>query len=308
MTGAKLLVSVPDRLLHDALDRLRSDVDIVEWDLSTAAPFDHADIVVPPYLGSPKLLGRLANVSARLIQSQSIGYDQVLNSLPPGNVFANAVGVHETSTAELAMALILASQRAIPDFVRDAQRGEWAPTWRPSLADSTVLLVGYGGVGRALEARLIPFETTVVRVARTARSDNQVFVHGLDDLPELLAAADVVVVAVPLTEATTHLIDDRFLSMVKDGALVVNIARGQVADTQALLAHASTGRIRVALDVADPEPLPSNHPLFALPNVLVSPHVGGMSTAMLPRMARLLNDQVQRMGRGDDPINVVLRS
>jgi phosphoglycerate dehydrogenase-like enzyme len=308
MAGERLLVSVPGWRLHDALGRLRHDVDVVEWDLSTAAPFDHADIVVPPYLGSPTVLGQLATVSVRLIQSQSIGYDRVVDSLPPGNVFANAVGVHETSTAELAMALILASQRAIPDFVRDAQQGRWAPTWRPSLADSTVLLVGYGGVGKALEARLLPFETTVVRVARTARSDERGPVHGLDDLPELLAAADVVVVAVPLTESTTHLIDDRFLSMVKDGALVVNIARGRVADTQALLAHASTGRIRVALDVADPEPLPSNHPLFGLPNVLVSPHVGGMSTAMLPRMARLLNDQVQRMARGDDPINVVLRS
>jgi phosphoglycerate dehydrogenase-like enzyme len=308
MAGARLLVSVPDWRLHDALDRLRHDVDVVEWDLSTAASFDHADIVVPPYLGPPTLLGQLATVSVRLIQSQSIGYDRVADSLPPDNVFANAVGVHETSTAELAMALILASQRAIPDFVRDAQQGRWAPTWCPSLADSTVLLVGYGGVGKALEARLLPFETTIVRVARTARSDERGPVHGLDDLPELLAAADVVVVAVPLTESTTHLIDDRFLSMVKDGALVVNIARGRVADTQALLAHASTGRIRVALDVADPEPLPSNHPLFGLPNVLVSPHVGGMSTAMLPRMARLLNDQVQRMARGDDPINVVLRS
>jgi len=216
--------------------------------------------------------------------------------------------VHETSTAELTLALILASQRGIPDFVRAAEQGEWAPAFHASLADRTVLLVGYGGVGAAIETRLHAFEATVVRVARTARSDEHGAIHAMDELPTLLPQADVVVIGVPLSESTTHLVDDAFLTLMRDGALLVNIARGPVADTDALLAHASSGRLRLALDVTDPEPLPQGHPLFALPNVLISPHVGGASTAMRPRMVRLICGQIERMQRGDAPVNVVLRS
>jgi len=247
-------------------------------------------------------------VRTRLIQSQLVGYDGVIDVLPPGHVFANAASVHETSTAELTLALILASQRGIPDFVRAALEGRWARAEHPSLADRTVLLVGYGGVGRAIESRLLAFETTVVRVARTARIDERGAVHAMDELFELLPQADIVVVVVPLSPETTHLVDDEFLTRMKDGALLVNVARGPVADTQALLAHARTGRLRLALDVTDPEPLPQGHPLFALTNVLISPHVGGATSAMLPRMARLLREQIDLMLRGDEPINVVLRS
>jgi phosphoglycerate dehydrogenase-like enzyme len=255
-----------------------------------------------------KALAQLENVKTRLVQGQSLGYDGIEQVLRPGMVYANAAGVHEASTSELALALILASQRGIPDFVRAASEGKWAPAPHPSLADRTVLLVGYGGVGRAIETRLLPFETTVVRVARTARSDERGVIHGVESLPTLLAQADIVVVVVPLTEATRHLIDDSFLSHMRDDSLLVNIARGLVADTDALLSHARTGRLRLALDVTDPEPLPDGHPFFALPNVLISPHVGGVTTAMLPRMARLLGEQIDRILRGDDPVNVVLRS
>jgi phosphoglycerate dehydrogenase-like enzyme len=133
-------------------------------------------------------------------------------------------------------------------------------------------------------------------------------IHGFESLHDLLPLADVVVVAVPLTEQTTHLIDDSFLRQMRDGSLLVNIARGNVADTEALLAHASTGRLRLALDVTDPEPLPEGHPLFFLANVLITPHVGGRSSAMLPRMVRLLREQIARMLAGVEPLNVVLRS
>jgi len=145
-------------------------------------------------------------------------------------------------------------------------------------------------------------------VARTARSDDRGVIHGFESLPGLLPQADFVVVVVPLTASTTHLVDDAFLGRMRDGSLLVNIARGPVADTDALLAHAGSGRLRLALDVTDPEPLPQGHPLFALPNVLISPHVGGASTAMLPRMARLLRSQIDRMLRGEAPANVVLRT
>jgi phosphoglycerate dehydrogenase-like enzyme len=223
-------------------------------------------------------------------------------------VFANAASVHETSTAEMTLALILASQRFIPDFVRAGDAGKWAPSWHPSLADRTVLLVGYGGVGRAIESRLLPFETTVLRLARHERTDERGRVYGLDSLHELLPMCDIVIVAVLLDESTHHLVDAEFLSLMPDGSLFVNIARGGVADTDALLAEARSGRIRIALDVTDPEPLPDGHPLFGLSNVLISPHVAGMSSAAIPRIKRLVREQVDRMRRGEEPLNVVLRT
>jgi phosphoglycerate dehydrogenase-like enzyme len=257
---------------------------------------------------SNAVLTQLTNVTTRLVQSQLNGYDGVAEILPAGVVYANAAGVHETSTAELTLALILAAQRGLPDFVRAAQRGQWERKFHESLADRRVLLVGYGGVGRAIEDRLLPFETTVVRLARHARSDERGTIYGFDALEDQLALADIVVVGVPLDESTRGLVNDGFLFAMADGALLVNIARGAVADTQALVEHASTGRLRLALDVTDPEPLPDGHPLFALPNVLISPHVGGATSAMLPRMARLLNAQIDRLVRDEEPANVVLRT
>jgi phosphoglycerate dehydrogenase-like enzyme len=171
-----------------------------------------------------------------------------------------------------------------------------------------VLLVGYGGVGRAIESRLLPFETTVLRLARHERTDERGRVYGLDSLHELLPMCDVVVVAVPLDESTHHLVDGEFLSLMPDASLFVNISRGRIADTDALLAEARSGRIRLALDVTDPEPLPEGHPLFGLANVLISPHVAGMTSAALPRITRLVHEQIDRMIRGEDPINVVLRT
>ncbi|WP_308467024.1 2-hydroxyacid dehydrogenase [Rathayibacter soli] len=302
------IVSVPGPTLRNAFGEVPEGVELVEWDLVGPPPAAAFDIVVPPYMGGTAVLAALSGVTTRLVQSQSIGYDGVARYLPPGNTFANAASVHETSTAELTLALMLAAQRGIPQFVRAAEQGHWAPARLASLADRTVLLLGYGGVGRAVEERLAGFETTIVRVASRSREDVNGHVHGIDELPALLPQADIVVIGVPLNAETRHLVDDGFLSLMKDGALLVNIARGAVADTAALLDHAGRGRIRLALDVTDPEPLPDGHPLFALPNVLISPHVGGASSAMIPRMARLLRRQVDRMLRGEDPLNVVVRS
>jgi phosphoglycerate dehydrogenase-like enzyme len=303
-----LFVSIPGPLLAGALGDLPDGVELIEWSMEGPAPVDVIDIVVPPYMGSKSVLSRLDAVKTRLVQSQLLGYDGIEEFLPPGQIYANAVGVHETSTAELTLALILASQRDIPDFVRAAGKGTWAHRLTPSLADRTVLLIGYGGVGQAIESRLLPFETTVIRVGRTKRSDDRGVIHAMDSLPELLESADIVVVVVPLTDSTTHLVDDAFLQRMRERSLLVNVARGKVADTEAILAHAKSGRLRFALDVTDPEPLPEGHPLFSFPNVLISPHVGGATTAMAPRMARLVREQIDRMLRGDEPINVVLRT
>jgi len=301
----KLRVSLPSQNLMAALEP-SAGVELFLWDLTGPAPAEQFDIVVPPYMGGAGALTALDSVDVGLVQSQSIGYDGVAAVLPAGCRFANAAGVHETSTAELALGMIIASQRGIPDFVRNAAAGTWDNSQRPSLADRRVLLVGYGGVGKAIEARLLPFETEVTRLASRGRDDERGRIHGIDSLYEQLPLHDIVVVSVPLDEQTGHLVDARFLAAIPDGALLVNVARGPVADTEALLRETTSGRIRAALDVTDPEPLPRDHPLWTVPGVLITPHVGGASSAMLPRMARLIRKQIGLLQAGEEPVNLVL--
>jgi phosphoglycerate dehydrogenase-like enzyme len=299
---------VPDPNIISTLGDLPDGVEFIDWDMSRPPPRHDIDLAVQPYLVGPQVLAQLAGVTTQLVQSPMVGYDGVADFLPPGHVFANAASVHETSTSELTLALILAAQRGIPDFVRSATRGRWERSWHQSLADRQVLLIGYGGVGKAIEERLLPFEVKLTRVARHARFDERGEIFSIDSLDELLPTAEIVIVAVPLSDDTTGLVDDAFLTRMRDGALFVNISRGPVADTDALLKHASSGRLRLALDVTDPEPLPDGHPLFALKNVLISPHVGGATSAAVPRLARLLREQITRLLEGKEPINVVLRT
>jgi phosphoglycerate dehydrogenase-like enzyme len=276
---------------------------MVTWDIHEPHPrADEVAVVVPPYLDPHQRLDLLGTLpKLELVQLLTAGYDNVTPHLPRGVTLCSGGGIHDASTAELALTLILASIRGIPDFVRAQDRHHWIPTriW-PALADRRVLVVGYGKVGRAIAARLLAFETTVTAVASRARDGDELVetVHGIDELPALLPEQDVVVVITPLTDATAGLVDAGFLGAMKDGALVVNVARGKVADTDALLAEAASGRLRVAVDVTDPEPLPADHPLWSTPNVLVSPHVGGASTAFRPRALALVRRQLAAYAEG----------
>lgn len=236
-----------------------------------------------------------------VIQTQTAGVEHVSAAVPEGVTLCNGRGIHDTSTAELALTLTLASLRGIPDYVRAQDRGEWAFDHRASLADKRVLIVGYGQIGEAIERRVLPFEATVTRVARSARDG----VHAIDELPELLPDADVVVLIVPGTQQTTGLFDAEMLARMKDGALLVNVSRGPVVDTAALLTELRNGRLRAALDVVDPEPLPADHPLWEAPGLLVSPHVGGASDAMKPRAMRLVREQLERYAAGEQLANVM---
>jgi phosphoglycerate dehydrogenase-like enzyme len=284
------------------------------WDGGEDFPADPADCVyyVVPYM-KPVEVGlrpvpRLSSV--QVVQTLSAGTDAIepgLKYLPSGVRLCNARGVHEASTAELTLTLILASLRGVPDFVRAQDKGEWRGGFRPALADKNILIVGYGSIGSAIEDRLVPFE--VARVARVARSERTTArgpVHPLTELPALLPEADVVVLSTPLTEATRHLVNADFLGRMKRGALLVNVARGPVVDTKALLAELESGRITAALDVTDPEPLPPGHPLWQAQGVLVSPHVGGPTSAFLPRAKRLLVDQLNRFVNREPLRNVIL--
>ena len=246
-----------------------------------------------------EIIGRMP--SLRVLQLVSAGYEQVLGLIPEHVTLCNGRGLHDASTAEHTLALILAAQRELPRWAIDQRERRWAPAPQRSLADSRVMIIGYGSIGEAIERRLSPFETDVVRVASRARPQQDV--HGVEDLHGLLPEVDIVVLVTPLTEATRGLFGAREFALLRDDALVVNVGRGAVLDTDALLAQ--NGRIRAALDVTDPEPLPLEHPLWEAPGVYFTPHVAGGSTAFYPRAKAFMDAQLARWAAGRPLVNVV---
>ncbi|MFE7056154.1 2-hydroxyacid dehydrogenase [Streptomyces californicus] len=297
----------------EEIDGLPEGLDYRYWDGEPDYPGDPADCAyyVVPYMKGPEVAVRpLAEMrGVQVVQTLSAGIDHVelgLGSLPPGVRLCNAKGVHEASTAELTLALVLASLRGIPGFVHGQDAEEWRSGFYPALADKSVLIVGYGSIGSAIEDRLAPFECArVARVARSARASARGPVQVLDELPALLPESDIVILSTPLNPSTRGLVDAEFLAAMPDGALLVNVARGGVVDTKALLAELESGRLRAALDVTDPEPLPAGHPLWHAPNVLITPHVGGSTSAFEPRAKRLLAAQLTRFAAGEPVENVV---
>jgi phosphoglycerate dehydrogenase-like enzyme len=306
-----LLVTVPTDRLAANIGTPPDGVEIRVWDMSSPAPAERIDIVVPPYMGASGSLDALDGVSVGLVQGQSIGYDGVADLLPAGMPYANAASVHETSTAELAVGLMIAAQRQFPRFALAQERGEWSPVFADSLADRRVLLVGFGGVGKAIARRLAPFEVELTALARSARTEHvdglgDVAVHGIDELEALLPDAEIVVASLPDSAETYHLFDAAMIARMAKNALLVNVGRGPLIDSDALLVALQEDRIRAASDVFEPEPLPAGHPLWTAPNLLITPHGGGASTAMNPRMARLVRTQIERMLAGEPPVNVVI--
>jgi phosphoglycerate dehydrogenase-like enzyme len=267
---------------------------------------DDVQFYVIPYMKGEETLERAGEMSRlRVIQTLTAGYENFLPYVPAGVTLCNAAGVHDASTAELAVALTLASGRHLDAFARSQPEGRWAPVFGSALADKRVLIIGYGRIGEAIERRLAGFEVaSITRVARRARG-GEPRVHATSELPELMAEADVAIVIAPLTPETEGLIDADLLGRLPDDALLVNVARGRLVDTDALVAETGTGRIRAALDVTEPEPLPPEHPLWQIPNVLISPHVGGASSAFWPRADRLVAAQLRRFVAGEQLDNVI---
>jgi phosphoglycerate dehydrogenase-like enzyme len=295
-----LRVTVPTPELRQ---RLADVGEVALWDLTGPAPWPAIDIVVMPYMGQVAALAALTGVEVRLVQSQSIGYDGVLAALPDGVVFANATGVHEGPAAEIGIALLLASQRDLPRFVRQQDVGTWQGGFTRGMYGLRVVIVGAGGLGTATLERLLPFGARPTRVARTRRRDDHGEIAGLDELPGLLTTADAVIICLPLDDSTRGLVDAAFLAAMPDGAILINIGRGAILDTEALLAEVATGRLRAGLDVTDPEPLPVDHPLWSAPGVLISPHVGGQVTTMPDAVEALVRRQVAALAVGEEAVN-----
>ncbi|MGV9355414.1 NAD(P)-dependent oxidoreductase [Streptomyces misionensis] len=245
-----------------------------------------------------------------VLQVLSSGYDYLvphLDALPPGTRVCTGQGVHAEATAELGVTLLLASARGVPRFAEAQRNRTWAPAVHTTLRGKRVLVVGYGAVGSAVARRLEPFGCEVVRSARTARTGGDgAVVHGATDLPALLPTVDAVVLCTPLTEQTRGMLDGSRLALLRDGAILVNIGRGELVDTGALTREVTSGRLRAALDVSDPEPLPHGHPLWAEPEALLTPHVGAFTDAFTDDSVTFLVRQLHRYARGEDLANTVL--
>ncbi|MDG4792640.1 2-hydroxyacid dehydrogenase [Micromonospora sp. WMMD1082] len=303
-------VWIPHEAGHALLGELPPEVTVETMDDPAALPSPVAGVRfwVPPFLAgvnATALLHELPDLA--VVQLLSAGADAWVDRVPPGVTLCDARGVHDPSTAEWVVAAILSQLRAFPAMARAQADRRWAydeVTPTDELAGKRVLIVGAGSIGTALRDRLAPFEVEFTLVARTARADQGV--RGVAELPQLLPHADVVVLLVPLTAQTRGLVDEKFLAAMRDGALLVNAARGPVARTDALVAELATGRISAALDVTDPEPLPAGHPLWEMPNVLLTPHVAGSVRGLLPRAYRLVGQQIRRFAAGETPRNVVV--
>jgi phosphoglycerate dehydrogenase-like enzyme len=261
------------------------------------------DFYCMPYMGDGPSVAMIAQMpELRVVQSLSSGVDNVLGAVPEQVILCNGRGLHhEESTAELAVSLILASLRRLPAFALDQSRREWHHVRTESLDGKRVLLVGYGGMGKGIEQRLLPFGARITRASRTARDG----VAPLAQLPRLAADADVLVVCIALAPDTAGLIGEAVLAALPDGALVVNVARGAIVDAAALSGHLTGGRLRAALDVTDVEPLPADRPEWALPNVLITPHIGGDTFAFAQRAPGFTADQAERYLTGQPLANIV---
>ncbi|WP_317229983.1 NAD(P)-dependent oxidoreductase [Clavibacter sp. MX14-G9D] len=270
---------------------------------------DRVEACIPPLPHSLGATGwaALGSLPAlRMMQVLTGGIDWLARFDLDGVQVATSAGVADASVAELVLALALAARR---DLVRhgDALRaGAWEEDLAsPGLRGSRVVVVGAGGIGRAVADLLAPFGVDLVRVARSARRDGDDRIHGVAELPSLLPAADVLVLAVPLTAETEGLVDARLLGLLPDGALVVNVGRGRLVVTDALVREVASGRLRAALDVVDPDPLPAGHPLRTLPGAIVTPHVGRNTRDVDGRQAALLVAQLRRHLVGEPLENLV---
>ena len=260
------------------------------------------EFYVPPFFPAPEAIAAMARMPRlKVVQTLTAGFDRVRPHVPAGAVLCNARGVHDASTAEWVVGAAIAACREFPYFAAEQAAGRWSYRFTGSLAGKTVLIVGYGSIGGAVERRLAGFDVRIRRVARSAREG----VSPVTDLPALLPGADVVILLAPVTGETTGMADAAFLARMKDGALLINAARGVLVVTADLVAELSSGRLSAALDVTDPEPLPAGHPLWEMPNVLITPHIAA-STPYSEMTARtFVRDQVRRYLTGDPLLNVI---
>lgn len=302
--NAEVVVLVSQDQGRDLLGDLPPRVRVEVWDGSRSVP-DAAvatQFWIPPFLSGAELTRAYAALpQLRVVQLLSAGAENFVQGVPEGVLLCNARGAHTGPTAEWVVAAMLASYRMFPRFLAAQLEGRWDFAVNEELAGRRVLILGAGDIPERVRRMLGGFDVTVELVGRTAREG----VRGTDELPALLPDVDVVVVLVPLTDATRGMVDAAFLARMPDGALLVNAARGPVVVTDALLAELTSGRLRAAVDVTDPEPLPDGHPLWSAPGLLLTPHIAGSVPGATPRSYAVAREQLRRFLAGGELQNVV---
>ena len=304
------IVTLPFAELVDRFGPVPDGIELDVWDVEApyGRPDDVAIAFLPFYFGGQhrwRFVHDLPNL--QLLQLPSAGYEHALPHVPGHAALANGRGIHDDETAELAVGLTLTVLREIGAFQFDRAAGIWDARETRSLADRRVTVVGYGAIGGAIATRFEAFKTDVRVVARTAREQDGRQVHAFGELPELARTTDVLVLIAPLTDETERLVDADLLAALPDGAVVVNVARGKVVDTDALVAELQSGRLSAGLDVTDPEPLPEGHPLWTTPNTVLTPHVGGNTDLSVPRSIELMRRQVAALAEGQAFENLIER-
>ncbi len=298
-------VTLPDQATLNLISsHLPDGIDAEVWDFTGPPPSGVIDLAVFPFLSPPTHLQTLKGSGVVWVQGLMLGYDGVGDNLPSQVGYCNVVGIYEPSTADQALALTIAAQRNLPRFFEAQKAHLWTrEPMEPGLSGRTALVIGVGGVGSLIAQRLRGCDVEVLRSASHARSDEFGDIAGPEQLPDLLPEVDIVVLATALNAATHHMANADFFARMKDGALLVNIGRGPLVDTDALVA--ATPRIRAALDVIEPEPLPAGHPLWDAPGVIITPHIAGFTNQMPRLVAGRLIEQITRYQAGQPLLDVV---
>ncbi len=295
------IVTLPFAELVDRFGPVPDGIELDVWDVEASYPrADEVAITFLPFYFQGRHRWQYVHdlPNLELLQLPSAGYEHAVPHVPGHALLANGRGIHDDETAELAVGLALTALREIGQFQFDRSNGVWDARQTRSLADRRVTVVGYGAIGSAIATRFEAFKTDVTVVARTAREQDGRQVHAFGELPEIARTTDVLVLIAPLTDETERLVDADLLAALPDGALVVNVARGKVVDTDALVAELTSGRLSAGLDVTDPEPLPEGHALWTTANTVLTPHVGGNTDLSVPRSIELMRRQVAALAEG----------
>ena len=281
-------------------------LDVVTYDPNSALPLEKCDagILIPPYRSSHRpipLLKQLGDL--RMVQLLSAGADEWSGDVSADIVLSTARGAHAGPVSEWALSAILCLYRQWPALVEFKRDRTWAHrrVAADTLDGSRALIVGAGAIGTAVADRLRPFGATSTLVASRSRDG----VHGPEEVPGLLPDHDIVVITAPLTDQTHGLVDKAFLAAMPDGALLVNAGRGKIVDTDALVTELQAGRLRAALDVTDPEPLPEEHPLWACPGTIISPHMARTVPGTNALCYGVAAEQIKAFLAGERPVNLV---
>ena len=287
-------LKVPDSVtLHS-----NQDMPLETSDLSSI------NFYVPSYMGGKAALEFVTKMpNLTTLQVPNAGFVDALAYLRPGLTLCNATGVHDASTAELAVALALASRRGFPTFASDQAKGKWNQQRFKSLSDSKIGIIGFGSIGKQVAKNLSGFEVEVIGFSKSGRDGSK----KIEELDAYLPILDIVILILPLNVESRNMFNAERLAKMKDGSLLVNVARGPIVNTDALIKELNSGRLNAALDVTDPEPLPQDHPLWSAKNVLIVPHVGGFTPAFEPRARKLVEAQLALLASGGELKNIVAR-